>query len=408
MTQQQVFISYSSKNQDVADDVCKQLEDAGIKCWIAHRDESAGSHFGGEIVEAIEKCQLVVLIFSEFANSSMHIESEIALAFEYKKTIIPFIIDDTEMNRKLKYSLAATHKLIAYPDYTQKITALLTAVSKQLGIDSIDQNTEQGTSSDINNSVMFEQTEDKLKAMEESLESVSREINKKINNLSDDLDYLFRDIINYGTVRLEDAVDSSCRKMRAIVDSWGLFSNAEKLQSDIEREFNVLTSRTLKMVCDDINREAKHGINNTLYEFSSSTKEILKKLPADFKLEQRYSMKNISRQVDFYKDDSLFDISADVGTDDYTWGDTLFDFFNGFTFGALGIFTTVFSHNTIANYAKEWILKIQNTFDAKSFLEGITSEKDNIIIKVKKHFIDELLIPLHEKLEEIKRQGIEK
>ena len=37
-----VFISYSTKDTDIAESACNALESAGIKCWIAPRDEIGG------------------------------------------------------------------------------------------------------------------------------------------------------------------------------------------------------------------------------------------------------------------------------------------------------------------------------------------------------------------------------
>lgn len=256
--------------------------------------------------------------------------------------------------------------------------------------------------------VMLERPDDELEEMESGLARVTRRINKKIDGLGDDLNYTFEDIIRRGSQQLEDAVDSSCRKMNGLVDSWGRFSNAKKLQGDIEREIDALASRTLKRICDNINRDAKHKIKSTLDEFFSSAEEILMKLPADFDFDQRDFVKSVSQQFNFTNDASLFEISDDDSTDDYGWGEGLFDFFNGFTFGALGFLTNVFSHNDVANDAKNCISKIKNTFKAEPYLEGISSGKDRIIDEVKKRFIDELLTPFQSKLEEIRQQGIDK
>lgn len=256
--------------------------------------------------------------------------------------------------------------------------------------------------------VMLERPDDELEEMESSLSRVARRINKKIDGLGDDLNFTFEDIIRRGSQQLEDAVESSCRKMNGLVDSWGRFSNAKKLQGDIEREIEALSSRTLKRICDNINRDAKHKIKSTLDEFFSSAEEILMKLPADFDFDQRDFVKSVSQQFNFTNDASLFEISDDDSTDDYGWGEGLFDFFNGFTFGALGLVTNVFSHGDVANDAKNWISKIKNTFEAEPYLEGITSGKDKIIDEVKKRFIDELLTPFQTKLDEIKQQGIDK
>ncbi|MHA1527217.1 MAG: TIR domain-containing protein, partial [Promethearchaeota archaeon] len=74
-----VFISYSSKDKDVADAVCHFLEQQGITCWIAPRDVSTGS-YASSIVEAIENSKLMVLIFTNNANFSKHVKRELELS----------------------------------------------------------------------------------------------------------------------------------------------------------------------------------------------------------------------------------------------------------------------------------------------------------------------------------------
>jgi hypothetical protein len=37
-----IFISYSSKDRDIAETICQALEARGLDCWIAGRDVHAG------------------------------------------------------------------------------------------------------------------------------------------------------------------------------------------------------------------------------------------------------------------------------------------------------------------------------------------------------------------------------
>ena len=255
--------------------------------------------------------------------------------------------------------------------------------------------------------VMLERPDDELEDIESSIARVTRRINKKIDGLGSDLDLTFEDIIRRGSQTLEDAVDSSCRKMNGIVDSWGRMSSADRLKGDLEREFNFLASRTLKRCCSDINRDAKHKIKTTLDTFFNDAEDILMKLPQEFDFDQREFVKKVSQRINFENDDSLFTID-DVSTDDYGLGDFVFDFLNGATWGILGGITNVVSHGEVANDAKNWISGIQNDFDPKEYLEKITTGKDIIIDEVKSQFVDELLTPFQQKLEDIKQQGIDK
>ena len=119
-----IFISYSSKDKNVADALCHYLEERGIPCWIAPRDILPGQTWPGAIVQAIRGCSAMVLIYTIEANTSSQVANEVDKAFSCAKTIIPFIVDSTPMNEELGYYLSRKHWLIAYPDYKDKLKPL--------------------------------------------------------------------------------------------------------------------------------------------------------------------------------------------------------------------------------------------------------------------------------------------
>ena len=51
----QFFISHSSNDKKVANDLCDSLETIGYRCWIAPRDIPPGSRYESEIVNAINR-----------------------------------------------------------------------------------------------------------------------------------------------------------------------------------------------------------------------------------------------------------------------------------------------------------------------------------------------------------------
>ena len=93
-----VFISYASKNKQLADALCHTLEQHRISCWIAPRDVLPGEPYAREIIRGIRDCQIIVLIYTNDSNASEHVLNEIDKAFNYGKVIIPFIADDTRMS----------------------------------------------------------------------------------------------------------------------------------------------------------------------------------------------------------------------------------------------------------------------------------------------------------------------
>lgn len=109
----QIFISYSSKDSAGAEKVCRAVEAAGYKCWIAPRDVTPGRDYAEEIINAIEKCALMVLVLSANSNMSAHIKREVEHAVNQGKTVIPFFIEKVELSKSLKYFLNVHHWLDA-------------------------------------------------------------------------------------------------------------------------------------------------------------------------------------------------------------------------------------------------------------------------------------------------------
>ena len=72
-----VFISYASKNKQLADALCHTLEQHRISCWIAPRDVLPGEPYAREIIRGIRDCQIIVLIYTNDSNASEHVLNEI-------------------------------------------------------------------------------------------------------------------------------------------------------------------------------------------------------------------------------------------------------------------------------------------------------------------------------------------
>ena len=108
-----VFISYPSPDKTVADAVCARLEQRGVRCWIAPRDVPPGFSYGESIIEAIEQCRVMVLVFSANTNASTHVAKEVERAVSHGLTIIPFRIQDVKPTKSLDYFISSVHWLDA-------------------------------------------------------------------------------------------------------------------------------------------------------------------------------------------------------------------------------------------------------------------------------------------------------
>jgi TIR domain len=108
-----VFISYSSHDKAAADATCAALEQAGIRCWIAPRDIMPGSDWGGALMDALESCRAMVLIFSSNANSSPQIRREVERVVGRGIPVIPVRIEDTAPTKAMAYFMGPVHWLDA-------------------------------------------------------------------------------------------------------------------------------------------------------------------------------------------------------------------------------------------------------------------------------------------------------
>ncbi len=108
-----VFISYSSKNKNVADAVVSDFERNGIRCWYAPRDILPGREWVPAIKEGICSAKVFILLFTEESNTSRQVMNEVAMAFNAEKTIVPFKLTQEEMSDELEYYLTRVHWLDA-------------------------------------------------------------------------------------------------------------------------------------------------------------------------------------------------------------------------------------------------------------------------------------------------------
>ncbi len=108
-----VFISYAHDDKPVADAACALLEKSDIRCWIAPRDISPGVDYATALMEALDSCKALVLIFSGCANESPHIRREVERAVSRGVPLIPVRIENIEPTAALRYFVGSVHWLDA-------------------------------------------------------------------------------------------------------------------------------------------------------------------------------------------------------------------------------------------------------------------------------------------------------
>jgi uncharacterized protein YjbI with pentapeptide repeats len=97
------FISYSTKNQQLADRIYADLQANNVRCWLATEDLKIGDRFRQRIDESIRLHDKLLLILSEHSVKSRWVEDEVESALERERrdkrlVLFPIRIDDAVMH----------------------------------------------------------------------------------------------------------------------------------------------------------------------------------------------------------------------------------------------------------------------------------------------------------------------
>lgn len=130
------FISYSHRDSQIAVSIQSILEQQGIRCWIDFRDAVSGLDYAGSIVRAIKKAPFFVIVLSKSSIVSQHVLNEVNSAVNAGVTIIPFKVDDGELNESMEYYLGTTHWMEALtPPLEAHILQLAERIRSYIGVE---------------------------------------------------------------------------------------------------------------------------------------------------------------------------------------------------------------------------------------------------------------------------------
>ena len=115
MPSREVFVSYSQPDRDTALAIVSHLEAHEIPCWVAPRDVPPATDWAEQIVEAIARASVMVLVFSASANGSPQVRREVERAVHRSVRVLPFRVEDVLPSRSLEYFLSSQHWLDAFP-----------------------------------------------------------------------------------------------------------------------------------------------------------------------------------------------------------------------------------------------------------------------------------------------------
>ncbi len=98
-----VFISYSTKQQEVADALNALIKQCGLSTWMAPYDIPIGGIYAAEIGRAIEESSGCVLLLSEDSQNSIFVGKEVEMAISCRKKVLPVQWGEVTLNAEFKF-----------------------------------------------------------------------------------------------------------------------------------------------------------------------------------------------------------------------------------------------------------------------------------------------------------------
>ncbi len=129
-----VFISFSSIDQEKAEALVDVLDAKDISAWISSRDMKSGD-FPCQIVQAIKGAKVFVVLISKNSLQSRHVKSEVNIAFDQrdKNILIPLFIDESTLDESFAYYLnTSQHFKAETPPWEGKIKKLCDEIQEKI------------------------------------------------------------------------------------------------------------------------------------------------------------------------------------------------------------------------------------------------------------------------------------
>jgi adenylate cyclase len=105
-----IFISYSSKDREQAEQLTELLASAGLSVWIDQSGIEAAESWSESIVDAIDSCKAFIVMLSPASILSNNVVKEVSLASEKRKNILPLDLEPVELPKNMQYALAGIQR----------------------------------------------------------------------------------------------------------------------------------------------------------------------------------------------------------------------------------------------------------------------------------------------------------
>lgn len=114
-----VFISHSAKDNDLARDLARRLQETGSQPFLVEETAASGSNFAGTLEHGLKASDEVIVLLTESSVNSAWVMSEIGAASSLRKRITPVIVGAPDVPSVLR-----SFQQVKYPDLTAYLSDL--------------------------------------------------------------------------------------------------------------------------------------------------------------------------------------------------------------------------------------------------------------------------------------------
>ena len=110
-----LFLSHDSSDREAARRVRAALQSEGYRVFMAPDDVRGSAPWQQQIAEAVSDCDVLVVLISQGASASDHVQREVSLAISNDKPILPVRLEQVQLSGSLAYLLQLSQWLDAFP-----------------------------------------------------------------------------------------------------------------------------------------------------------------------------------------------------------------------------------------------------------------------------------------------------
>lgn len=131
-----IYVSYSQKDWSIVQEICQNLKEKGVQLFDDY-EQLAGGEYAQELIKRIEESEAVIFFYSNNTENSTWVKREIEFSISHKKTIIPVLLTEPELDGWLNYNLGDVNWISAdgnnLEEFTEKIVKVLHLVHRRKG-----------------------------------------------------------------------------------------------------------------------------------------------------------------------------------------------------------------------------------------------------------------------------------